>query len=1198
MTRSTEIHPPHARACGVAGVATTLAAFVPGGVAWAAPTAAEATAGPGALLVGVGVIGLAVGAACALLLRRKPTGAGAAEAGAQPADDAVPSASPAPAPSTAPSEAEDEERAPTNPVDVRCLVETLVLELLEQQAVGELEVGWIARLDATPHVHLAVAPTRALLTELLVDAFARTAQGCITVHLENEPDGRLRIEIEDTATERLAGPQPTWDALAAPLAAELRVQAERGVGSIVSVLLPAPPLPQVTQSASTAPASEPEPRLEVVIDDASPLTLATLETQFQRLQVDLVRQPTGAAPTLRLNGDTVMRAGQVVGTLPLPSAEWQRLLVRPTGRPTRVLIVDDNDSNAFIVERMLAPLQVVTARARTGRAALTAHQQDPFDLVLMDCEMPVWNGIRATAAIRQWEHDQGRGPVPVLITSAHSRARIWPTASAAGATAIVQTPLRREQLEDLLRTWTGATAAGAPDAASEPEGEGAPIGPTDPQAHLDPELFDLGQLSQVLELGPEQFSHLVQVWSHSVKHLRHELRRGITTRDGARVRTAAHTLKSSAASMGLERLRGVFEQIEKLAEMQALGAAGSLLEDADAQFDRAIGQLDAAATAWVVSAPPPPVVPAGDAMRVLVVDDDPFIRSVIKQTLEQGGCTVEVADTGESALRRIAVAPPDLIVMDVQMPGIDGFTACSRVRENAGNADLPVLIMTGHNDVRSVERAFEVGASDFISKPFNPKLLQHRVRFLRRAQLDVRELREKRESIQVLAYTDRVTGLPNRIKLLQELEAAQEELARDGKQPGLAVLFIDLDRFKAVNDSLGHAVGDQLLRAVGRRLRVTLDDHVATRSDLHGQVVARFGGDEFVILLRGATSREIAAQIALPLVEAARKSFRLGPHEVEIGASAGVAVFPHDGLTVDALLTSADNAMYRVKRAGGNGVEAIDTGPGTSEVRRNHTLLDDLRRAIHGDALEIYLQPRVEAQGGTVRSAEALVRWRHPEHGLLLPGAFIPLAEDNGLISALGLRVLGQSLRALGEMDRCGFAPERISVNVSALQLQEPAFADEVLDALRAHDVQPCRLELEVTETAVIDNFNLAVSMLSRLRERGVTIAIDDFGTGHSSLHYLHRLPVDVLKIDRSFVELLKTEAPEEASGPAAIIGMLLALGSALNLRVVAEGVETQEQLTRLCRMGCDELQGFLISRPMPVTRFVEYLRARQRKTA
>lgn len=1090
------------------------------------------------------------------------------------------------------------------PAELGAMIEAIVAERLATGGLGpEVELGWISRLDGDSAVKLALRPVRRVLGLLLDSALDRTERGSVSIHVERSPGEPVHIEIEDSAETLLRALPPGLVKLLERIGASHTVQCEPGVGTMVILTVPVEELPAPAE-APCAPAGDvvSSAPVQVATDAASPLVVATAEGQLQRLGATLVDQRHCADCALTIRDRSLFRGGELVGPLPMTTAGWLRALVTERDDTPTVLLVDDNSGNAVVVEGLIRRLGCRVLRAADGPQALALTQEHRPSLILMDCEMPGWDGVRTTAEIRRWESQEGLRPAPILATTAHSRDHIWWRFAAVGATDILRTPLHTDTLRGALRDWVGFTGsdaaapAGPSSSAPAPSSE-IPSASDCPLDALSAELFDKETLSQVVALGHDEFRHLVKVWSRSVHHLRREIDSGIRQREAGRVRAAAHTLKSSMGSMGLLGLRRIVAQVEQLAGMEALGAADTLLESARGQLDQAMEELETA----VQTAPPVAAETtyhaAEDRFRVLVVDDDTYTRSIVSQTLTQAGCIVDLVDCGEAALDHLSRHQPDMVLLDVEMPGIDGFETCERIRELHSATALPVLIMTGQDDVGSVDHAFRVGASDFMPKPFNPQLLRYRVRFLRRAHLSLLELQDNRSRIRTLAYTDRVTGLPNRAHLIEALEAAHTEASQDPEAPALSIVFIDLDGFKAVNDTHGHAVGDDLLRAVGNRLHRTLDRQAALCGQIEDFVLARIGGDEFVALLRGPADRDDINRVALPMVEALRRSFTVGEHEVTVGASAGVAAFPENGLTVDALLTNADQAMYRVKRSGGNGLRGSE-GDAHARATTEAKLLEDLRVAIDEGQLQVFLQSRIDTKQGSVRSAEALVRWSHPTRGLLLPGAFIAEAEQHGLINDLGRVVLNRSLEIVSQLDGEGLRLRRVSVNISALQLRELDFADEVLAALRTHGVSPSRLELEVTETAVIENFNTAVHNLERLRKRGVTIAVDDFGMGHSSLQYLHRLPVDVIKIDRSFIEAMTDPSTESDRGAVAIVSMLVALGETLGLTVVAEGVETHEQLARLCRLGCDEIQGFLISRPVPLAEFKQQLQSPARMTA
>ncbi|MEQ1807697.1 MAG: bifunctional diguanylate cyclase/phosphodiesterase, partial [Burkholderiaceae bacterium] len=425
--------------------------------------------------------------------------------------------------------------------------------------------------------------------------------------------------------------------------------------------------------------------------------------------------------------------------------------------------------------------------------------------------------------------------------------------------------------------------------------------------------------------------------------------------------------------------------------------------------------------------------------------------------------------------------------------------------------------------------------------------------------------RAREEQLVSRALHDDLTALPNRRQLYEFLV---HEVARAQREPtNLALLFVDLDRFKSVNDTFGHDGGDVLLRTVGERLRASVRD-----CDL----VARVGGDEFVVVLSAIPLPTEAARVAANIVAALSAPVLIQEKECVIGASIGISLFPGDGASVDDLLRHADSAMYRAKSAGRGCVMFYEESMNVEE-RERAELQAELRQALARKQLEVHYQPRVEMSAGRFVSVEALLRWRHPQWGWVSPARFIPVAEDIGLIDAIGTWVLEQSCQQLAAWHAAGLAIERVSVNVSGRQLRTDALIAIVARTLAAARLPPTALELEVTESLLLDNVTEVIDTLSRIRDTGVTIALDDFGTGYSSLNYLRRLPIDVLKIDQSFVRDLETDV--SARGIAqAIIAMAHALGKS----VTAEGVETLAQADLLRAWGCREAQGYYFGRPMP----------------
>lgn len=437
---------------------------------------------------------------------------------------------------------------------------------------------------------------------------------------------------------------------------------------------------------------------------------------------------------------------------------------------------------------------------------------------------------------------------------------------------------------------------------------------------------------------------------------------------------------------------------------------------------------------------------------------------------------------------------------------------------------------------------------------------------------DLTELRRKDEHIQHLAFHDALTGLPNRELLLERVQLALNRSCRDGRR--LSVTFIDLDRFKGVNDALGHNVGDSLLQQVAERLRSRLRNT---------DTVARVGGDEFLVLMENLSSPRQCAIKAQQLLDEIAQPVSLPGYELEISASMGTAFYPEDGNQPLELMKRADMAMYAAKDAGGNTYRFFREEM-LQRTERRLTLEIDLRRALSQNELELHYQPKIDLTSGLLIGVEALLRWRHPVEGLQPPAEFIPLAEESNLICDIGNWVLQEACRQGAQWCKQG-RQIPIAVNISARQLETGELPQQVIGLLKSSGLRPSLLELELTESALMANPEAVSDLLEQLRQAGVRVAVDDFGTGYSSLAYLRRLPLDILKIDRSFVQDA-IDNDEDAQ----IIKTILALGKSLKLEVVAEGVETEHQARLLRRLGCDRGQGYLYGRPMPPKQFDRWL--------
>jgi diguanylate cyclase (GGDEF)-like protein len=556
-------------------------------------------------------------------------------------------------------------------------------------------------------------------------------------------------------------------------------------------------------------------------------------------------------------------------------------------------------------------------------------------------------------------------------------------------------------------------------------------------------------------------------------------------------------------------------------------------------------------------------------VRVLLVEDNPGDARLVEILLAEAGTGFEVrhADTLAAAVEELDRSPSDVILLDLSLPDSSGLETVERVRMVA--PEMPVVVLSGRDDEETALQALQGGAEDYLVKGRGDgELMARSIRY-------AIERKKAEEKLAYLAQYDPLTGLANRALFHDRLEQALARAGRDGDM--IALMFVDLDRFKAVNDTLGHAGGDALLREVGRRIegRVRNSD-----------TVARLGGDEFAIILEGPSDAGNVARVAEDLVRSLSTPFVSSGHEVPVAASVGIAVWPPSG--EDALLKDADAALYRAKHRGGNNHQFY-TEEMNVQASARLALERDLRRGLEREEFLLHYQPQVDLATGEVVGAEALLRWHHHERGLVSPAEFIPILEDIGLIIPVGAWALGEACRQGKVWMDAGLPPVRIAVNLSARQLARGSLVGSVEDALEASGLDPSYLELEITESLLVEDGEAGLGSVELLKKTigRLRISIDDFGTGYSSLYRLKTLPVERLKIDQSFVRGVATDP-----GDAAITAAVISLSHDLRLQVTAEGVETAEQLAFLRELGCDEAQGFYFSRPVPANEFVRLLEA------
>ena len=611
---------------------------------------------------------------------------------------------------------------------------------------------------------------------------------------------------------------------------------------------------------------------------------------------------------------------------------------------------------------------------------------------------------------------------------------------------------------------------------------------------------------------------------------------------------------------------------------------------------------------------------------ILIVDDKEANVRLLELILHGAGYTSITSTLDSPAVCELYRKNRyDLILLDLHMPVMDGFQVMEGLKEIELDGYLPVLVITAHPGHKL--RALQLGAKDFISKPFDQAEVLTRilnmleVRLLHREsklhslalEQTVQELREAESGLRAteaalskekaalddhvlqlqqanaqlvistneahklveqvetakihldhLAHHDVLTGLPNRMLLQDRLSQAIELARRQGRQ--LAVMFMDLDRFKHINDSLGHAVGDLLLQSVAKRL---------TAGIRSSDTVCRQGGDEFVILLATVKHAEDAAISAQKMLAALTVPHLIDQLELYVSVSIGISIYPVDGQDADTLIKSADTAMYHAKEGGRNNYQFFEQGMNARGVQRQ-SIEASLRRALERQEFVVHYQPKINLLSGTIVGVEALIRWQHPEQGLLLPAQFLFIAEECGLILPIGRWVLREACLQAQAWRHAGLPPITVAINTSGLEFRAKDFLENIRATLKDTCLEPRYLELELTENVLMRDAESTVAVLHALADLGVKLAVDAFGTGYSSLSYLRQFPIDTLKIDPSFVYRM-TSNPDDAS----IVSAVISMGKSLKIRVIAEGVETSEQYVFLLAQHCDEGQGYYFGPPM-----------------
>jgi diguanylate cyclase (GGDEF)-like protein len=806
-----------------------------------------------------------------------------------------------------------------------------------------------------------------------------------------------------------------------------------------------------------------------------------------------------------------------------------------------VLVVEDNHTNQLVASGMLRALGYDYALAWNGIEALELFGKTHFDLILMDCNMPEMNGYDATLRIRELEQEDGQH-IPIVAMTADAQLGAMERCKEAGMDDYLLKPVLLADLRKTIQKWLTLHLQEIEELtkhlfeirADEPS--------------VDPVFF-----AGLKELLGDYIELTIKPYLEDMPLYLADFEDAAIKGDREALLVLLHVMKGASGNFGTIVLQRYLHDMETLISQEHYDAILEKLILIQEEFSI----VHAILSEELVGRDIPHHLSIETELQVLVVDDDRCTRHILRTILQAQGFRVEEAGNGVQALLMLKYFRPDAIILDGIMPVMDGFTACARIQELPDGKDIPILMLTALDDSFSMKQALAVGANDYVTKPIHFLTLPQRLHRLIDASHSDRQAMH-------LVYNDVLTGLPNRKLFFEQLDRVIVESAKIGHEA--ALLFLNIKRFKHVNDTLGHAIGDRLLVAISQRIR-----HSIRSTDF----VARIGGDEFAIIFSDIPDINAITAAAKNLVRALSAPISIDKHDIIISTCAGIAMYPQDAKEPEELLRHANTAMVQAK--------TDQTGIEFFSIEMERLLLDknrlemDLSEALAHNSFQLYYQPQADLRSGRIVGVEALIRWQHPTRGFVSPVDFIPLAEELGLIGLLGLWVMRTACYQLQEWLEKGFPPIRMAVNVSVQQLLHQEFVQQVAGVIEETGINPDYLELEITESMLMENAKDTLQILHDLRALGVRMSIDDFGTGYSSLAYLRQFPVDIIKIDRSFT----LDVPDD-NDACAIVAAVIVLAHSLRLEVVAEGVETETQLHFLQQQQCDILQGYYLSRPVP----------------
>lgn len=970
-----------------------------------------------------------------------------------------------------------------------------------------------------------------------------------------------------------------------------------------------------------------------------------------------------------LTGGSAIEPESREKTLPAPPAKG------PAGT---ILLAEDNLINQEVGIGILNALGYQADLVNNGREAIAACASKQYDLILMDCHMPGMDGMEAALRIRRAEQTTaGKSRIPIIALTADVQKGIVEQCLAAGMDDYLSKPFNKHQLHGMVTKWLSKSRPGLSAQ------QDSPPPPAEPPGGMDTSLLNQAALDQLHSLtsatGENLLNKTIALFGQSAPDELARLRNAVTAGDSAALAALAHHFKSSCANLGAQSLADQAHTLELLGNQGRTDGAEVLITAMESALPGCLAALESK----VIRSDAVAFNELADAgllaSRILLVDDDADFRYISGGIIRSAGFIVDEAGNCREALEKIREHSPDLVLLDAVMPAPDGFETCLLLRRNPAMADVPIIMITGLSDIDSINRAFEAGATDFIVKPVNYRILIRRLSFILRAGQNTAELRKSKlklaeaqriarlgywvwdknlqrfqisehlaelcgitpedfdgtlegfmklihpddrylvknvinaaghsktvqhaefrlaqpeglivhqeikvpednqaavitgtvqdithktaleKQVHRLAYYDTLTGLASRAYYEERIDGFIKTAAR--RQEQFAFMFLDLDDFKTINDRFGHRSGDHFLEAVAQRLKAVVRDI---------DFIARLGGDEFCIIMDNIQDKDSVAEVAERCLSKVNQPLMIEDHPLSPKVSIGIAIYPKDGNNEADLMKAADAAMYTAKQAG----KQRYCFYGADMARHVNQRLEKerlLREALEKGQFSLCYQPQIELERNRMVGVEALIRWHHPEAGLIYPADFIALAEQMGLTINLGHWVLKTACRQWAQWHQAGMPTIRMAVNISPYHCLNPALPNQVREILQHANIPPDCLELEVAENTMLSPAN--IENFKALRSLGVKIVIDDFGTGYSQLSSLKHLPLDGLKIDKSFVD----EIVHDRQTPL-LLGTVVDLANVLGYQLTAGGVATREQASALHDLGFRLFQGHFFSRPV-----------------